>query len=119
VFAVYIMTNFARRPFYTGFTGRLPHRTQQHKLHEPGGFTAKYNLHRLVYFELYHDPTAGIAREKQLQGWSRKKEDRPHRSHESQVGRPIQGVGQRVETLRCFVATSALKKARARLRSSA
>jgi putative endonuclease len=73
VFAVYIMTNFARRPFYTGFTGRLPHRTQQHKVHELGGFSAKYNLHRLVYFELFHDPTAGIAREKQLQGWSRKK----------------------------------------------
>jgi putative endonuclease len=73
VYAVYIMTNPSRRPFYTGFTGRLSRRAFEHKLHVREGFTARYNLHRLVYFELYHDPNAGIAREKQIQGWTRAK----------------------------------------------
>ena len=73
VYAVYIMTNHARKPFYTGFTGRLARRALEHKLHVMEGFTSRYNLHRLVYFESFYDPHAGIAREKEIQGWSRAK----------------------------------------------
>jgi len=73
VFAVYIMTNASRRPFYVGLTGHLRKRVGQHKAGTFGGFTSRYNMHRLVYFELFSDPLAGIAREKELQGWSRAK----------------------------------------------
>ena len=73
VYAVYIMTNPSRHPFYTGFSGRVTRRAFEHKHHARGGFTARYNLHRLVYVELFYDPYAAIAREKQIQGWTRAK----------------------------------------------
>ncbi|HTK94531.1 MAG TPA: GIY-YIG nuclease family protein [Terriglobales bacterium] len=74
MYAVYILTNASRRPFYVGFTGRLRFRTAQHKQHAfRDSYSAHYNLHRLVYFELFYDPYAAIAREKELKGWSRMK----------------------------------------------
>ena len=70
---VYIMAN-RRRRLYIGFTGDLSYRVQQHKrgVHV-GGFTRRYNHDRLVYYEATRDPLAGIAREKQLKGWTREK----------------------------------------------
>jgi predicted GIY-YIG superfamily endonuclease len=74
VYAVYIVTNASRRPFYVGFTGRLLFRTAQHKEHVfRDSYTAHYRLHRLVYFEMFYDPYEAIAREKELKGWSRSK----------------------------------------------
>src|SRR4051812_19831764 len=67
------MTNASRKPFYVGFTGRLRKRAGQHKLGTFGGFTSRYNMHRLVHFELFYDPYVAIAREKELKGWSRAK----------------------------------------------
>jgi putative endonuclease len=61
------------RTLYIGVTNNLVLRVNQHKhkLHE--GFTAKYNCHRLVWFERFEGPIKAIAREKQLKGWTRAK----------------------------------------------
>jgi putative endonuclease len=73
MFVVYIMTNASRRPFYTGVTGRVEGRAGDHKLNLNNGYTARYNLTRMVYYELHADPYAAIAREKEIKGWSRAK----------------------------------------------
>ena len=72
-FVVYILTNASRRTLYTGITSRIDLRTFQHKHKVHNGFTAKYNVHRLVYYERYSDPWSAIAREKQIKGWLRAK----------------------------------------------
>lgn len=58
---------------YTGITGHLPHRVWQHKNKLGAGFTSRYNLTRLVYYEQFIYPDAAIAREKEIKGWSRAK----------------------------------------------
>jgi len=70
---VYIMTNASRHPFYTGFTGDLPERVWRHKNKLDDGFTKKYNLTRLVFFEEFAYPDVGIDREKEIKGWRREK----------------------------------------------
>ena len=69
---VYIMTN-PSRTLYTGVTNNLEIRTWQHKSGEIPGFTSKYKITRLVYFETTNDIISAIAREKKIKGWSRKK----------------------------------------------
>jgi putative endonuclease len=58
---------------YIGVTSKLVTRFLQHKSKETGGFTAKYNVNRLVYFEKFEDIRSAIARETQLKGWIRAK----------------------------------------------
>jgi putative endonuclease len=58
---------------YTGVTSRLDIRVMQHLLRGNEGFTKKYNVTRLVYFESFGDIRAAIAREKQIKGWLRRK----------------------------------------------
>ena len=73
-FFVYIMTNGPRsHVLYTGVTGNLPHRVFQHKNKLVNGFTSRYNLTRLVYYEEFVYPDAAIAREKEIKGWRRGK----------------------------------------------
>ena len=73
-FFVYIMTNRPRsHVLYTGVTGNLPHRTFQHKNKLVPGFTSRYNLTRLAYYEEFVYPDAAIAREKEIKGWRRSK----------------------------------------------
>jgi len=73
-FYVYIMTNRPRsHVLYTGVTGKLPRRVFEHKNKLVPGFTARYNLTRLVYYELFYFAGAAIEREKQIKGWSRSK----------------------------------------------
>ena len=73
-FFVYILTNVARHPLYVGFTNSVGFRHWQHKEKiDPGSFTARYNLTRLVYYERYRYVRNAIAREKQLKRWTRKK----------------------------------------------
>src|SRR5664279_2913064 len=69
---VYVLAS-ASRTLYTGVTNNLERRVYQHrtKLHE--GFTAHYNVNRLVYFEVFNDVRAAIDREKQIKGWTRAK----------------------------------------------
>jgi putative endonuclease len=73
-FFVYIMTN-APKPavLYAGITGNLPHRVWQHKNRLTPGFTSRYNLTRLVYYERFFYPDAAIFREKEIKGWRRSK----------------------------------------------
>jgi putative endonuclease len=72
IYFVYIMTNRSKT-LYTGVTGNLIQRVRQHKTGEGQGFTAKYKLDRLVYFERFEDIRNAIEREKQIKGWVRSK----------------------------------------------
>src|SRR5947209_18332982 len=73
-FYVYIMTNRPRsHVLYTGITGNLPRRVFEHKNKLVAGFTSRYNLTRLVYYESFAFPYAAIAREKQMKGLRRSK----------------------------------------------
>jgi putative endonuclease len=69
---VYIMTNKSRT-LYAGVTNDLKRRVYQHKHKLIPGFTSKYNITQLVYFETTPDIKAAIAREKQIKGWLRSK----------------------------------------------
>ena len=67
---VYFMSNVSKM-LYVGVTNGLEKRVFQHKSKLIPGFTQKYNLFKLVYFEEFADIRAAIAREKQLKGWLR------------------------------------------------
>ena len=69
---VYIMTNKSRT-LYTGVTNNLERRVYEHKHKLLDGFTKKYNITRLVYYEATTDIQSAIAREKQIKGWLRAK----------------------------------------------
>ena len=69
---VYIMTNKSRT-LYTGVTNDLKRRVYEHKHKLVPGFTSRYNITQLVYFEMTQDVRAAIAREKQIKGWLRAK----------------------------------------------
>jgi putative endonuclease len=58
---------------YTGVTNNLERRVYEHKHHLVDGFTKKYKIDKLVYFEDTNDINAAISREKQIKGWLRKK----------------------------------------------
>ena len=72
---VYILTNKTHRVLYIGITNDLARRVYQHKNKEIEGFTARYNVDKLVYFEITTDVNAAIEREKVLKKWSRKKKE--------------------------------------------
>lgn len=61
------------RTLYVGVTNDLLRRVYEHRHKVHGGFTARYNINRLVYLEHVTDVNAAIAREKQIKAWSRKK----------------------------------------------
>jgi putative endonuclease len=69
---VYIMTNNSRT-LYTGVTNNLERRVYEHKHKLVPGFTSKYNITQLVYYETTPDIYAAITREKQIKGWLRAK----------------------------------------------
>jgi putative endonuclease len=69
---VYIMTN-RLKTLYTGVTNDLTRRVYEHKNKMVEGFTKKYNITTLVYFEETSDVQAAIGREKQIKGWLRNK----------------------------------------------
>ncbi len=69
---VYILTNHSKT-LYTGMTNDLKRRLYEHKNKLVQGFTSKYNIEKLVYFESTGDVKAAIIREKQIKGWLRKK----------------------------------------------
>ena len=76
-FYVYIMTNRLRsHVLYTGMTGNLARRLFEHKNKLVAGFTSRYNLTRLAYYESFSYPDAAIDREKEIKGWRRSKKIR-------------------------------------------
>jgi len=68
---IYIMTNQRNSALYTGITNDLKRRVYEHKEKLIKGFTKKYNITKLVYYEIYDDAETAIHREKQLKGGSR------------------------------------------------
>jgi putative endonuclease len=70
-FFVYILANRKHGTLYIGVTSDLIKRTYQHKSNAVRGFTERYDIHMLVYFEIFDDPTSAIMREKQLKKWKR------------------------------------------------
>jgi putative endonuclease len=69
---VYIMAS-KRLTLYIGVTNNLVRRVYEHKKHLVEGFTKRYNVTRLVYYEETHDVYAAISREKEIKGWLRSK----------------------------------------------
>ncbi|MCP5274752.1 MAG: GIY-YIG nuclease family protein [Burkholderiales bacterium] len=73
---VYLLTNWNNRVMYVGVTNHLQRRIYEHKNKLVEGFTKKYNVDKLVYFEMTSDVLAAIEREKQIKKWRREKKDR-------------------------------------------
>ena len=73
MYYVYILTNLANKVLYTGVTNNLERRMYEHRNKLIPGFTEKYNINKLVYFDSTNDIKAAIAREKQIKGWVRQK----------------------------------------------
>ena len=70
-YAVYIMTNYSQTSLYIGVTGNLQKRVWEHKNKFVEGFTKRYNIDRLVYYELTDSIETALNREKQLKRWHR------------------------------------------------
>ena len=73
MYYVYILTTKENTTLYIGVTNDLKSRVFEHRKGQIAGFTKKYNVHKLVYFEEYSEINAAIAREKQLKRWIRAK----------------------------------------------
>jgi len=69
---IYILTNKSNT-LYVGVTNNIQKRLYEHKNKLINGFTKKYNLNKLIYFETYQNINDAIKREKQIKGWTRKK----------------------------------------------
>ncbi len=69
--AIYILASRRGGALYIGVTSDLVKRVWEHKNGATGGFTKKYNVHHLVYYELFADMRAAILREKQMKKWRR------------------------------------------------
>jgi len=72
---VYIMTNKWNRVLYTGITNDLVRRVYEHKSGLMKGFTKKYRVHKLIYYEIFGDVLDAITREKQIKNRSRRKKE--------------------------------------------
>ena len=72
---VYIISNYENTTLYTGVTNDLKRRIYEHKNKLVKGFSSKYNLEKLVYYEVFDDVEQAITREKKIKGGSRKKKD--------------------------------------------
>jgi len=72
---VYILSNYSRTTLYCGVTNNLKRRVWEHKNDLVKGFSQKYQLHYLVYYEIFSDPENAIEREKQIKNYSRKKKE--------------------------------------------
>ena len=73
LYYVYILTNAYNKVLYTGVTNDLERRLYEHKQKNIKGFTQKYNVDKLVYFEQFDFIDLAISREKQIKGYSRQK----------------------------------------------
>ena len=72
---VNLLTNWNHRVMYVGFTNDLKRRIYEHQNKLVKGFTEKYNVKKLVYFEETSDVISGLAREKEIKKWRREKKN--------------------------------------------
>lgn len=72
---VYILTNWNNHVMYIGVTNNLERRVYEHKRKLIKGFTCKYNVTKLVYFECTNDVCAALSREKEIKKWRREKKN--------------------------------------------
>ena len=76
IYYVYILTTKNNKLLYTGVTNDIVRRVFEHKQGKNDGFTHKYNINKLVYYEIFDFIDLAIAREKQIKGYSRDKKDK-------------------------------------------
>jgi putative endonuclease len=72
---IYILTNWSNKVIYIGVTNNLQRRLYEHKNKLIDGFTNKYNLNKLVYYECFSNINDAIRREKELKKWRREKKN--------------------------------------------
>ncbi len=72
---IYILANWNNKVLYVGMTNNLARRLYEHKNKLVEGFTKKYNLNKLVYYEYTNDVTSAIKREKEIKKWRREKKN--------------------------------------------
>lgn len=72
LYYVYILTNYNKTVFYTGITDDIVRRTYEHNNELVDGFTKKYKVKYLLYYEVFNDVTKAISREKVLKRWRKK-----------------------------------------------
>ena len=75
MYYVYILANWNNKVIYTGVTNDLERRLYEHKNKLIDGFTKKYNVDKLVYFDFCENVESAILREKQMKGWTRQKKN--------------------------------------------
>lgn len=75
MYFVYMLSNWDDAVLYIGVTSNLPRRLYEHRNGLADGFTKKYNVHKLVYYEQTSDVYSAVSREKQLKKWSRSKKN--------------------------------------------
>jgi putative endonuclease len=73
---VYLLTNWNNKVMYVGMTNDLKRRMSEHKSKAAPGFTSRYNVNKLVYYEVMTDVRDAIAREKEIKKWRREKKNR-------------------------------------------
>jgi len=76
IYYVYILTTKHNKLLYTGVTNDIVRRVFEHKQGKNDGFTHKYNINKLVYYEIFDFIDLAIVREKQIKGYSRDKKDK-------------------------------------------
>ena len=70
-YCVYVLASRPKGALYVGITSELVKRVSQHRLNARGGHTAKYNIHRLVWYAAFDNPNDAITFEKRLKRWRR------------------------------------------------
>ncbi len=75
MYYVYILANWNNKVIYTGVTNNLERRLYEHKNKLVDGFTKRYNINKLVYYDFCESIETAIQREKQIKGWTRSKKN--------------------------------------------
>ncbi|MBR5253223.1 MAG: GIY-YIG nuclease family protein [Clostridia bacterium] len=75
MYYIYMLTNHNNKVMYIGVTNNLKRRLFEHQTGLVEGFTKKYHVHKLVYYETFSNINNAIKREKQLKGWTRAKKN--------------------------------------------